>query len=122
MSHARSQGATADRELTVKSPDEPGYVPASTRKTRQEEVVEILLQWEQQDLSEDRIHYYTELLRWTYISLAWGGGLEGRVEEALERGKKLEEATQAGDLETVRKILTEQALIARELLDANGFI
>ena len=122
MAHARSQGATVDRELTVKSADDPDYVAASTDKTRQEEVVKILLQWEQQDLSEDRIHYYTELLRWTYISLAWGGGLEGRVEEALERGKKLEEATQAGDLETVRKILTEQALIARELLDANGFI
>ena len=122
MSHARSQGATADRELTVKRADEPGYVPASTDKTRQEEVVEILLQWEQQDLSEDRIHYYTELLRWTYISLAWGGALEGRVEEALESGKKLEEATQAGDIETVREILTGQALLARDLLKTNGFI
>ena len=122
MAHARSQGATADRELTVKSADEPGYVPAAIDKTRLEEVVEILLQWEQQDLSEDRIHYYTELLRWTYISLAWGGGLEGRVEEALERGTKLEEAKQAGDVETVRAILTEQALIARDLLKANGFI
>ena len=97
-------------------------MPASTDKTRQEEVVEILLRWEQQDLSEDRIHYYTELLRWTYISLAWGGGLEGRLEEAVEKGKKLEEATQAGNIETVREILTEQALLARDLLKANGFI
>ncbi|MCY4593473.1 MAG: hypothetical protein OXC19_01580 [Bryobacterales bacterium] len=122
MAHARAQGALADRELRVKTADEPGYVPVSTTKTRVEEVVEILLRWEEQDLSEDRLHYYTELLRWTDISLAWGGGLEGRVEEALESGKALEEATQAGDIETVRAILTKQALLARDLLKANDFI
>ena len=122
MAHARSQGAVADRVLRVKTADEQGYVPSSTAKTRAEEVVEILLRWEEQDLSEDRLHYYTELLRWTYISLAWGGGLEGRVEEAVESGKELDEATQAGDVETVRAILTEQALLARDLLKANGFI
>ncbi len=117
---ARKQGAKPEGRFVLKTGG-PGYIPVLS-KTSGAEVVNTIRNWDPKKVDKSTAAYYVALMRWTFISIAWGGGLKDHLKEAIARGQKVDAAEKAGDIEELRKLLTEAAVLAQKLLPEYDFI
>jgi len=117
---AREQGVKSLRDYVLKK-DGPGYIP-TIPKTGARDVARIVLDWDQQELTSEKLDYYQNLLTWTFISIAWGGGLEEDMKRAQDLGARADKAKAAGDMEAFKQVLGEQAALAARLLVEKGFV
>jgi hypothetical protein len=86
------------------------------------EIAELILNWDAMELTPQNIVEHQGLLRWTFISLAWGGALGDRLGEVQKLNARAEAAHKAGDFETAKKTLSTLAKLAAELLVEHKFV
>jgi hypothetical protein len=113
---ARRQGVNASAPFTV-NPGKLPYLKAGAR-----EVADLVLNWNAVELTPENYAPREALLRWTLISLAWAGALEGHLDEAKRLGAEAEAAGKAGDVEGLREASSQLAALAAKLLVEHGFV
>jgi hypothetical protein len=113
---ARRQGSTATGAFPAPS-RQPPYQIAGIR-----EVTNLILHWDQDELTPENYARREPLLTWTFISLAWGGALKDHLEQVQGLKQQVDAAVADGDMETVREATSQLAKIAAELLIRHGFI
>jgi len=113
---ARRQGVGVSADYAVR-PGGPPYPIAGAK-----EVTELVLNWDSKELTAENYVQREGLLRWTLISLAWGGALKDHIEEVQALKKKADAAQQAGDMEGLREVMSKLAGIAAELLVKHEFV
>jgi hypothetical protein len=114
--YARRQGAQASATFSVR-PEGPGYLQVDPK-----EVAELILNWDDLELTPANYSQHESLLRWTLISLAWGGALEGHLEEAQKLKAQADEAREAGNMEAMKESMSKLAKLAARLLVEHDFI
>jgi hypothetical protein len=113
---ARRQGVQAKSQFMVSTEELP-YMKAGAR-----EFADLVLNWDGVELTPENIAERQGLLRWTFISLAWGGALGDHIGEAQKLSTRAESAQKEGDLETVKETLSELAQLAAQLLVEHEFV
>ncbi len=86
------------------------------------DIADLILNWDDIELTPENVVEHQGLLRWTFISLAWGGALGDHLNEAQELNAQAEAAQKKGDNKALRKTLSKLAKLAAELLVEHGFI
>lgn len=113
---ARRQGIATDASFREK-PDELPYLKAGAQ-----EVAELVRNWDAADQTPETLARREELLRWTLISLAWGGALKEHLDEALSLKAEADEAQKAGDAKRKSNALSKLAHMASRLLVEHEFV
>lgn len=113
---ARRQGVQADT-LFRKSDEALPY-----SRSRAQEIADLVLNWDSIELTPENVVEHRGLLRWTFISLAWGGALGDHLSEAQELNAQADEAQTEGDSETLKKTLSKLAKMAAKLLVEYAFV
>jgi hypothetical protein len=114
--YARRQGVKVWAQFPLNAGPLP-YLKAGAR-----EVADLVLNWDATELTPEDYAPREALLRWTLISLAWAGGLEGHLEEAKRLGAQADAAGNAGDVEGLREASSKLAGLAAKLLVEQGFV
>jgi hypothetical protein len=99
------------------NPAQLPYLKAGAR-----EVADLVLRWDAAELIPENYAPREALLRWTLISLAWAGALEGHLDEAKRLGAQADAAGKAGDVEGLREASSKLAELAARLLVEHGFV
>jgi hypothetical protein len=113
---ARRQGAAAEKEFSTSDRPVP-YAKAGAR-----EVADLILHWDDREMTLEDYPRRETLLRWTLISLAWGGALKDHLEQALKLRAEADAAKKAGDTEAVKDTLSKLARLAAKLLVEHEFV
>ena len=113
---ARRQGISIDTRHTQK----PGELPYM--KAGAVEAADLIRNWDSVQLTPENITHREGLLRWTLISLAWGGALSEHLDEALKLKAEADAARKNGNTEGVNKAFSKLASMAARLLIKHNFI
>jgi len=113
---ARQQGVRTTATFTAR-PGGPGFEKAGSK-----EVAELIRHWDPEELTVENYTQRETLLRWAFISLAWGGALGEHIEIAQKLGAEATEAQKSGDLPRLKRITAEMAELADKLLTQHGFV
>ena len=74
------------------------------------------------ELTPENVVEHRGLLRWTFISLAWGGALGDHLSKAQELNGQADAAQSVGDTETLKATLSKLAKMAASLLVEHRFV
>lgn len=111
---ARRQGVAVDTVFR-ESPAPLPYLKAGAR-----EVADLIRRWDAAGQPPEVLAHREGLLRWTLISLAWGGALKGEdLEEALRLNAAAEAARDAGPRSAALSMLAQ---LAARLLVEHQFV
>jgi hypothetical protein len=113
---ARRQGAQASDDFPV-NPDGPGFPVVGEKQAAQ-----MIFDWDQQEITPQNQAHRQNVLRWTLISLAWGGALKDHIAEVQSLDAKAKTALEAGDVDEVKRIWSRLAKIAAKLLVEHEFV
>ena len=113
---AGRQGAQASDDFAV-NPAGPGF-PIIGEK----EVADLIFHWDEREITPQNHAHRENVLRWTLISLAWGGALADHIDEAQSLNAKAKAALEAGDIEEMKRIWSRLAKMAAKLLVEHEFV
>jgi len=113
---ARRQGVQADAPFK-KSAEKLPYGKSSAR-----DVADLILTWDSFELTPENVVEHRGLLRWTFISLAWGGALGDHIGEAQKLNAQADAAQKDGDTEALKATLSKLAKLAARLLVEHRFV
>jgi hypothetical protein len=113
---AKRQGSQVTRSLKVSDQSLP-YSRSGAR-----EVADLVLNWDRTELTPDNLAERRGLLRWTFISLAWGGALGDHMDEVQQLISEADTAQKEGDKQRLKETLSTLARLAATLLVQHGFI
>lgn len=91
-------------------------------RSRAKEIADLVLKWDSIELTPENVVEHQGLLRWTFISLAWGGALGDHIAEAQNLNAQAEAAQKEGDHKVLKETLSKLATLAAKLLVEHGFI
>ena len=86
------------------------------------DIADLVLNWDGIERSPENVVEHQGLLRWTFISLAWGGALGEHLGEAQKLNAQAEAAQKAGDTQALKETLSKLAKLAARLLVQHGFV
>ena len=113
---ARRQGATGLTQYAVSRRPLP-YPVAGARQ-----VAQMMSDWDSLELTPENFTQHEALLRWTLISLAWGGALGDHMQQVQAWKLEADAARKAGDMEKVKEATAKMAGLAARLLVEEGFV
>jgi hypothetical protein len=85
------------------------------------EVAQMMRTWDRTELTRENYAAREAILRWTLISLAWGGALKDHMEQVTAIRERLEAANAADDLPGMGAAASELAALATKLIAEQGF-
>ena len=113
---AQRQGVDASSEYKLNSSELP-YLNLGV-----DGITNLILHWEEKELTAENYTRHESLLRWTFISLAWGGVLGDHIEHVQAVKRRADDALKNGDMAEVKKSTSELASLAAKLLIEHKFI
>jgi hypothetical protein len=95
-------------------------IPYSRSSAR--EVVDLVLNWDEEEVTSTNLVERQGLLRWIFISLAWGEALGDKLGPVQKLNAEAEAAQNDGDIETANGKWSLLAELAADLLVQHAFI
>ncbi len=116
QSLARRQGATPT--ATIPRPSRQPPYPIMDVKA----ITDLILHWDDRELTAESYAETEPFLTWTFISLAWAGVLDDQIQHVMDLKGQVETAARAGDLDEVKQLTSQLASLAAKLLVQHKFV